>query len=136
MSNEKPAHTPLPWRIAEADKKKSAEIVGANEATVARLTALDMPNARRIVAALNATQHISTEQLESGAMLNVLQEAADLRRRIAELEKELEEARPKWKVCPSCMGRGKRDVAHGVTAPCKECSGAKVLAVEPQTNGA
>lgn len=53
---QEPAHTPLPWRITEPNEKKSREIVGANGATIARLTALDMPNAELIVKAVNLYQ--------------------------------------------------------------------------------
>lgn len=46
--------TPLPWRITEPGEKKGPrEIVGANGATVARLTALDLPNAELIVPSVN-----------------------------------------------------------------------------------
>lgn len=49
-----PAHSPLPWRITEANEKKSREIVDAKGITVAKLTALDMDNAELIVKGVNA----------------------------------------------------------------------------------
>lgn len=46
--------TPLPWKITDGDGRKGREIVGANGATVAKLTALDIDNAQLIVRAVNA----------------------------------------------------------------------------------
>jgi hypothetical protein len=48
--------TPLPWRITEPGEKKGPrEIVGSDGSTVAKLTALDLPNAELIVTAVNST---------------------------------------------------------------------------------
>jgi hypothetical protein len=48
-------HSPLPWRITEATEKKGREIVDARGNTVAKLTALDIPNAELMVKGVNAT---------------------------------------------------------------------------------
>jgi hypothetical protein len=51
MNNFK--HNPLPWRITSPEEKKGREIVDAKGGTVAKLTALDLPNAELIVASVN-----------------------------------------------------------------------------------
>ena len=51
-------HSKLPWRITDATEKKTREIVDANGATVAKLTALDMANALLIVSGVNAADYI------------------------------------------------------------------------------
>jgi hypothetical protein len=63
-------HSPLPWRITDATEKKGREIVDARGNTVAKLTALDIPNAELMVKAANATiseiKHITDpSQLEN-----------------------------------------------------------------------
>lgn len=52
-------HQPLPWRITEATEKKGREIVDAKGGTVAKLTALDLPNAELIVSSVNAGESVS-----------------------------------------------------------------------------
>lgn len=53
-------HTPEPWSISDAPY----QIVGPVGQTIAKLTSLDMDNARRIVACVNAAAGIPTEVLE------------------------------------------------------------------------
>jgi hypothetical protein len=48
-------HSPLPWRVTGPDEKKGREIVDVKGNTVAKLTALDLPNAELIVASVNAS---------------------------------------------------------------------------------
>lgn len=50
-------------------------------------------NARRIVACVNALQHVSTEQLETGELLNLSQRLADAERQRDQLLAALEIAR-------------------------------------------
>jgi hypothetical protein len=50
-------HAKLPWRITDAPRK----IVGADGATVANLTALDLPNAELIVVSVNASTGAAPE---------------------------------------------------------------------------
>jgi hypothetical protein len=57
------SHTKTPWRITAPSDKKAREIVGADGSTVAKLTALDLPNAVLIVEAVNAMQATSTAQV-------------------------------------------------------------------------
>lgn len=64
-------HSPLPWRITDATEKKGREIVDARGNTVAKLTALDIPNAEVIVAGtgllVQGIKHITDpEELELG----------------------------------------------------------------------
>lgn len=53
MTTKTTSPSPLPWRITDATEKKGREIVDSRGATVAKLTALDMPNAELIVSAVN-----------------------------------------------------------------------------------
>lgn len=46
-------HSPFPWKITEASEKKGREIVDARGNTVAKLTALDIPNAMAMVKGVN-----------------------------------------------------------------------------------
>jgi hypothetical protein len=55
-SNKMPC-SPLPWQITEATEKKGREIVDARGNTVAKLTALDLPNAEVMVAGVNAVYY-------------------------------------------------------------------------------
>lgn len=48
----------LPWRITDPEEKKGREIVDSRGLTVAKLTALDMPNAELIVKAVNVDSGI------------------------------------------------------------------------------
>lgn len=57
-------HTPEPWGITENPR----QIVAANGSTVAKLTALDLPNARRIVACVNACAGFANEELEGASL--------------------------------------------------------------------
>jgi hypothetical protein len=50
-------HSPTPWRITEATEKKGREIVDARGNTVAKLTALDLPNAQVMVDGVNLLHH-------------------------------------------------------------------------------
>lgn len=60
-------HTKTPWRITE----KPLKIVGTPETenhpipVIANLTVLDLENARRIVACVNALSDFTTEELEA-----------------------------------------------------------------------
>lgn len=55
-SNKLPC-SPPPWRITEATEKKGREIVDARGNTVAKLTALDLPNAEAMVAGVNTVYY-------------------------------------------------------------------------------
>jgi hypothetical protein len=65
------SHAALPWSITEADAKKTREIVGADGATVAKLTILDIPNAELIVTSVNAVH----ARLYVGTVSRLLTEA-------------------------------------------------------------
>lgn len=54
--------TPLPWRVVQS--AKGHEIIGANNATVAKLTALDLPNAHLIVERVNAAPSAAVQPQE------------------------------------------------------------------------
>lgn len=61
-------HTKGPWHIEPANRKDNWRIVGANGQVVSIFAAgMDMDNARRIVACVNACEGISTDQLEKEA---------------------------------------------------------------------
>ena len=51
VTGQKPS--PLPWQLSDSASKKGPEILDARGATVAKLTALDMANAKLIVSAVN-----------------------------------------------------------------------------------
>lgn len=59
--------TALPWRITEPNERKGREIAGANGATVAKLTALDMGNAELIVASVNRAANANPPAQQSDA---------------------------------------------------------------------
>jgi hypothetical protein len=70
-------HTPLPWRVTEPNEKKGPrEIVGANGATVAKLTALDLPNAELIVSSVNPIAQPAAQQ-EIERLRKLADEATD-----------------------------------------------------------
>lgn len=58
------SHTKLPWKITEPSPKKSREIAGASGEFIAKLTALDIPNAEFIVRSCNAHDEL-VEALEA-----------------------------------------------------------------------
>ena len=59
-------HTSEPWRIEPATKKDNWRIVGANNQVVSTFSGnMDMDNALRIVAAVNACAGLDTEYLET-----------------------------------------------------------------------
>lgn len=85
-------HTKEPWRIGqyvpqvvcavhEGEDVIVVEPFGMNDASDLRLPLIvQHANARRIVACVNALEHVSTEQLETGELLSLSQQAVDLRR--------------------------------------------------------
>lgn len=84
---EKNYHNPNAWpRLFSGD----FEICGT-EGFYSDNLKLDKANARRIVAAVNAVDHISTEELESGKMQSMVQRAADAEAQRDELLVVLEE---------------------------------------------
>lgn len=81
-------HTPTPW-VMDMDEDSDYWLVGNNQPygivsnPVVKLHNED--NARRIVACVNALEHISTEQLESGKMQNLVQRCVDAEQQRDEL---------------------------------------------------
>ena len=59
----------LPWYIRPANRKDPAMIVDAQGGVVARLTALDMENAERIVNDLNLLHAARTSEYQDERML-------------------------------------------------------------------
>lgn len=58
-------HSKTPWRIEPATKKDNWRIVASNGQVVSTFSGnMDMDNARRIVACINACSHIPTDRLE------------------------------------------------------------------------
>lgn len=59
-------HTKEPWRIEPATKKDNWRIIGANGQVISTFSGnMDMENARRIVACVNACAGITVEMLEA-----------------------------------------------------------------------
>ncbi|UGA37900.1 hypothetical protein JOS77_28845 [Chromobacterium haemolyticum] len=80
-------HTPEPWSISDAPY----QIVGPVGQTIAKLTSLDMDNARRIVAAVNAVAGMPQDDLEElakveGGVMSLTVYADDMRQRVEKLE--------------------------------------------------
>lgn len=80
-------YTPEPWSISDAPY----QIVGPVGQTIAKLTSLDMDNACRIVAAVNAVAGMPQDDLEElakveGGVMSLTVYADDMRQRVEKLE--------------------------------------------------
>lgn len=97
-------HTKEPWRADGGDVLAAQETVATTYIAIGELTkAQRHSNASRIVACVNALAHISTEQLESGELLNLGLEIKDLRKQNDELLAELERVK---EICLRELGIG------------------------------
>lgn len=72
MGNEHDCADDLPWSITEPSQKKTREIVSAKGVTIAKLTALDIPTAERIVKAVNGMAGASEELRRMGSNFHAL----------------------------------------------------------------
>lgn len=71
--------TPAPWRIEPANKKNCWRIVGANNQVVSTFSgSMDMENARRIVACVNACEGLPDDTLGRGVILDAMTEQEQL----------------------------------------------------------
>lgn len=86
-------HTPEPWRIESATKKDNWRIIGDNNQVVSTFSgSMDMANARRIVACVNACAGIGTDHLELALAggVTVLQELDRVKQQRDQLRAALE----------------------------------------------
>lgn len=82
-------HTKEPWRIEPATKKDNWRTVGANNQVVSIFCgAMDMENARRIVACVNACRGLQTVELERNGLVAAV--GAELLEADRKLERLLE----------------------------------------------
>jgi len=78
-------HTPTPWNY------HNDEVMNQNGETIAHILSnqydehFDAWDARRIVACVNALEHISTAELETGAMQNLVQRCVNAEQQRGEL---------------------------------------------------
>ena len=94
-------HTPEPWAVQPIVEDGAQFIIGCNlgglvGAALSWPTEIDSgdfsrveANARRIVAAINATAGISTEDLEAGVVRELREENARMRQEIADLHNSI-----------------------------------------------
>ena len=80
QTDKQAKHAPEPWGIEDYQSNGNYSILcnfqGRGRSQVA--VSSNQPNARRIVAAVNACQDISTEALESGIIDELVEAASDL----------------------------------------------------------
>jgi len=99
-------HTPEPWKVAEFGPCRLdtahfiRPVIGGKTEIGATVIATSKVDARRIVACVNACQHISTESLESGLQQNLVMEAHIVKEQRDDLLRKLESLCPTYETVP------------------------------------
>jgi hypothetical protein len=84
-------HTPEPWKVAPHDED-FAEIVGSDGSDIVfglDTVYVEIENAARIVACVNACKGLTNEELQSNAVYAVIQERDELKKDVSSFKSEL-----------------------------------------------